>query len=501
MASIFNGCSGFLQPDIYDKLTSDNFPKTENDAEGLVASVYYQFRNGAWGRYNSDNNSLLVLGLLGTDEFTCHWGGFWGSPLNFTWRPDEFPFSDFYYQMMPGVTIATGALYQLRKFSDIIPADLMKRYISEIKVCRAIMMFDLYKLYGPVAVITDENDIPRLNEIGYRPRPTNEEMVKLIEADLTDEIINGLEVTYPESEFGRMTQGIARMCLMKLYLHEKNFQKVEEQARKIMAMNVYSLQKDYKSIWSIDNERNSEIIWALVCQATPEGVENNLRAHILPSDWKSPNGYAVEGWNGYKVPWPFYDRFDPEDKRLECLVRFYENTSGEIVDARNTCYGALPLKYSEDPDGTGMNQGVDYVMYRYADVLLSLAEALNELGGPNQESIDLINKIRGRAFGDNPDKMLKLEDFPTKESLRDCILDERGFELYFEGNRREDLIRHGKYIEYANDPERMGNPDGDSHFRPVNPQQNARPYHVLYPIPNGAIVESGGVIKQNEGYN
>ena len=167
---------------------------------------------------------------------------------------------------------------------------------------------------------------------------------------------------------------------------------------------------------------------------------------------------------------------------------------GQTVDARDTYYGAIPLKYSEDPAGTGVNQGVDYVVYRYANVLLALAEALNEINGPNQESIDLINRVRERAF--DPDKPLNLADYPTKEDLRDRILDELGFELYFEGNRREDLIRHGKYVEYANDPVRMGGPDS----RPINPQQNARPYHVLYPIPNEVIVESGGVLKQNEGY-
>ena len=117
---------------------------------------------------------------------------------------------------------------------------------------------------------------------------------------------------------------------------------------------------------------------------------------------------------------------------------------------------------------------------------------MNELDGPTQSSIDLINNVRERAF--EPDKPIALKDFPDKESLRDYILQERGWELYFEGNRREDLIRHGKFIEYANDPDRMGK------VRPKNPQQNAKPHHVLYPIPNKAIVESKGVLKQNEGY-
>jgi hypothetical protein len=159
------------------------------------------------------------------------------------------------------------------------------------------------------------------------------------------------------------------------------------------------------------------------------------------------------------------------------------------LDARiKSPLGAAPLKYPEDPTGTGQDQGADYVIYRYADVLLSLSEALNELNGPNQQSIDLINSVRARAF--SPAKPVSLSSFGSKESLREYILKERGWELYFEGNRREDLIRHGKFIEYANDPTKMVN---------RNPQKLARDKHKLYPIPSKAIFENP-LMKQNDGY-
>ncbi|MFV0391725.1 MAG: RagB/SusD family nutrient uptake outer membrane protein [Paludibacteraceae bacterium] len=491
---ILSGCEGDLEPDVYDKLTGDNFPKTEKDAESLVSSVYYQLRGGEWSRYNSANQSRLVVGLMGTDEFTCQWPGYWGSPFYFTWKPDEFPFSDLYYAFVPAVTTATSAIAQLRKMGDVLNPTLLERYIAELKVARAYFMYDLYNLYGPVSVITNENDAMNIKDYSYQPRPTGEQMVQLIEADLSDDVIEKLEVKYTDSEFGRFTQGAAMMCLLKLYLHEKDWINVEKYAKKIRDLKTYDLQLDYKSIWSIDNERNSEIIFALACQPTPEGVANNFRAHVLPPDWKSPNGYTSLGWNGYKVPWQFYDTFDDADKRRECLERYYTNILDEVVDTRaqSQFYGAMPLKYSEDPAGTGVNQGVDYVVYRYADVLLALAESLNEQNGPTQPSIDLINEVRKRAF--EPDKPIALADFTDKQALREHILKERGWELYFEGNRREDLIRHDKFIEYANDPARMGS------VRPKNPQQNAKSYHVLYPIPNKAIVESKGVLKQNTGY-
>ena len=79
---------------------------------------------------------------------------------------------------------------------------MLKRYIAEIKVARAYFMYDLYNLYGPVSVITKEEDAVNINDYTYQPRPTNEEMVKLIEADLTDEIISILPEQCEGDEYG-----------------------------------------------------------------------------------------------------------------------------------------------------------------------------------------------------------------------------------------------------------------------------------------------------------
>ncbi|WP_321996579.1 RagB/SusD family nutrient uptake outer membrane protein [Draconibacterium orientale] len=487
IAMVIQGCEGELEPEVYDKLTSDNFPQTEEDAKALVNSVYYEFRDGPWNRYNAANESRLVQGLFSTDEFSCYWDGYWGAPFNFTWQPDGWPFSDMYNAFVPAVTKATGAIAQLLSVESL-DATLLERYIAEIKAARGYWMYDIYNLYGPVPFIVNEEDALNLTDYEQQTRPSNEEIVALIEKDLS-EAAEVLPIQYSSSDFGRLTKGAALMGLVKLYLHEKNWQKVKETAEAIIDLNVYKLQSVYKAIWALENEQNSEIIFAIQNHPTLGGITNNYRAHVLPSDWASPNGYPVTAWNGYKVPWSYYDTFDEDDKRRDVLVRFYTGKKGQTIDARETSpLGAIPLKYPEDPEGTGQNQGADYVIYRYADVLLALAEALNEINGPNQRSVDLINQVRERAF--DPAKSVSVSDFSSKEELRDYILQERGWELCFEGCRREDLIRHGKFVEYANDPSKMEN---------RNPQQNARDFHKLYPIPNQAIFENP-LMKQNDGY-
>jgi hypothetical protein len=185
-----------------------------------------------------------------------------------------------------------------------------------------------------------------------------------------------------------------------------------------------------------------------------------------------------------------YDQFDPEDTRLNTLVKDYYIRQGgsiRLVDGRRTGrlrQGALPLKYGEDPNSDGLFCRNDIVIIRYADILLLRAEALNELNGPNPESIELINRIRDRAFKNDPSKRVTLSQFSDKQSLNDFILKERLFELLMEGERREDLIRHGKYIEFAR-------------ARGIS---GAMSHHVRYPIPTSILIEGEGHIKQNDGY-
>lgn len=117
---------------------------------------------------------------------------------------------------------------------------------------------------------------------------------------------------------------------------------------------------------------------------------------------------------------------------------------------------------------------------------LAKAEALNEINGPTQASVDLINSVRNRAFPEGKKQPYELSQFATKAELNDAILLERHFELWCEhGYRREDLIRHGKYISAAK--QRFAG-------------SNAQPHHVLFPFPQTEIDRNKNM-RQNPGYN
>src|SRR5690606_37705095 len=144
----------------------------------------------------------------------------------------------------------------------------------------------------------------------------------------------------------------------------------------------------------------------------------------------------------------------------------YIASSGSPINLAASPNSRRPFKFWPATDVIGSAYGNDIPDIRSADVLISRDGALNELNGPNPESIDLINMVRDRADVDD----ILLSDFETKEELRDYILIERGWEFYLEGHRRHDLIRHGKLIERA---QQRGLP--------------AKDFHVRLPIPSFAL--------------
>jgi hypothetical protein len=178
--------------------------------------------------------------------------------------------------------------------------------------------------------------------------------------------------------------------------------------------------------------------------------------------------------------WAFYDSFDPADKRRQLLVPSYvPYWGGPAVDRASGLRGAVIAKYA-DADATPY-QGADIVVARYADVLLMLAEAINQNSGPTNEAVGLVNQVRARAGIGN----LPAADVASKDAFANAILRERGWELYFEGFRRVDLMRFGKWNTYLQAAGKAPNPAGADGY---------------FPIPQYAIDAGKGKLTQTAGY-
>lgn len=490
---LFTSCS--LDREDFTEISPETFPKTETDLKLAVNALYYHFSAGEWGAKcinSADYGGYQVMSDLTTDALWTCWG----------WESDDLHYHQWHAAMTGSVAnycynnfshyqFLSSARNTIRRIeASDAPSEAKVRYAAEAHALRGWMALYLYDMFGPVPVASDAVlDSPE--SFVYLPRLTDEEYDQMMETDLRT-AISGL----PESglERGRVTKGAAMTLLLKYYMIRGFYDKAETLCRELEEMEgrVYGLQSDYARIFSKEGMGNNEIILSLSCTNSSTWLANHLTAEVLPADM--PWTEKSTGWGGYVMPWDFYNTFETGDKRLKDLVYTqYTNVNGQLMTKDNSTqlsYGALPLKYGKDPDMTDAHSGIDVVVYRYADILLTLAECIvRNTGSVTSEAINLVNRVRNRAG------LSALSDTQTAstDAFMDAILTERGHEFYLEGLRRQDLIRFGKYVEYANQRIADANASGKSYF-PVTEGHNR------FFIPQTFIDESKSAIKQNAGY-
>lgn len=469
---MLHGCKDNpLQEKPYSQIAPENLLRSESGVTSLLASAYANASFMQRTRVNQLNEW--------TTDISWQTGGGENRGavlmINFNWDPTTGFFNGWYNSHYNGIRDANTLLDNIEVAE--IPQAKKDQFIAEARFVRAFAYYQLYKKFGPVPLrTTTEGEL----EI---PRATDEEMKNFIESELLA-VIPDLPV--PGSQvYGRANKGAARGVLTKFYLNTKQWQKTADMAREVMDMGYYRLFEDYHNMFDVANEGNHSMIWVFPADPSVPPA-NNIMNGTQPPGWQLWPKTGLEklpNWNNwasqYRIREDFYNSFEDGDERLEPFMTEYINGAGNTVDLLNDFEDNVrAFKYIPTEAAQGNFYGNDWPIIRYADILLSRAEALNELNGPNQESIDLINRVRDRADLDG----ITLAQYPTKESLRSHILAERGWEFYYEGKRREDLIRHGVFIEWAQE-------------RGIN----AQPYHVRFPIPQSAM-DSNPELEQNSGY-
>mgnify|MGYP000406407965 CR=1 FL=1 len=372
---------------------------------------------------------------------------------------------------------------------------LKQQYIAELRMGRGWLAYLLYDFYGPIP-IADLETLKNPMAEKILPRLSEEEMQTYIETELT-EASKVLPANYKKGDknYGRFTAGLAHTVLLKLYMLTKQWDKAEAEGRALMKPEYgFELVPEYKDIFTLANEKNPEIIWA--CQCAKGYQEHKWQPHVLPNDYNFTSYLdKMTKWNGYKISWDFMQTFDPADRRLLTIAYEYTSKDGVVHNENNDrpdpsaqlYLGAVPLKYEFDPDCTGEDSQIDWIIYRYADVLTLTAEAIvRNKNAVTQEAVDLLNEVRTRSL---PGKGYSLQDLNSVDKFLKAVLDERGWELYFEGNRRQDLIRYGLFVEAIK-----------KKAQSMGKQTLVDEDRYRFPIPQDIIDEGQGIIKQNPGY-
>ena len=183
------------------------------------------------------------------------------------------------------------------------------------------------------------------------------------------------------------------------------------------------------------------------------------------------------------MPRAIYNAYDAADTRLQTMI---ENPTNE--------HGADPVKYEVNVvSGSNARSSLDWMIFRYADVLTLYAEAVVRNGGDyTGEPLTILNQIRTRAGL----TALTSANLSTKEAFLKALLEERGREFYWEGVRRSDLIRYGRFSEngqYTTFKKVMT----DKCTAYGQPAPAADYNWRWFPFPESIIIEGQGIIKQN----
>jgi len=459
-------CEKRLEEEVFSELSPSTLLTTEKGLSFLLnASYTYAHRSGAqesWAPYHmSSMTTGETWGVGGSIE------SLWVQEIDFTWTATHDHFLAVWQVHFNSVRDANIVLANLdnENFSD----SFKQTTEGEVHFLRGWNYASLYNWFGALPIYRNSTDDP------LQPRASEEETRAFIEQELTLAVN-----TLPNqaAQFGRGSKGTALAVLTKFYLNTKQWQKAADAAQDLMDLGQYNLLDNYVDVFAYDNEGNEEIIWALPKDGAIVGeTSQGLNALTFPPDFPRPfpsNGvFAARTY--------LFDDFvnsfeEPDSRKNQIITEWTSTASGELVMGLGNDQ-SFPHKLPFEPNSTGAWAGNDLPVIRYSDILLSRAEALNEISGPTQEAIDLINEVRERA-GASP---LNLGGY-SKDSFRSAILQERSWEFFFEMKSRQDQIRHNVFISNA---QARG--------------KNAQDFHKLFPIPQVEL-DANPDLEQNPGY-
>ena len=478
---MLNGCEALLEEKVRSEYTEETLLATKSGLESVLADAYSR---------GNDIRDIVKRSDMTTDILTQSGGGESGTAtplINFRWdSSNELEAFDWmrYWEMIRNANIILANINKASGFSN----DEDKKFLeAESRFIRVWAYYFLWDQYGTMPLRKSVDDPMEL------AKATNEEFYTFMETELKDNIIPNIYEAGKEPSYGRANKGAAMGFLCLWYLNNHKWQDCLDIAQDIIdgkAGKIYDLFPDYNMMFALENEQNCEFIWSITCLAN-SGNTNVLFPTTIPTDFKEGidgylNGVVNTSWSNfasnYKLYDDFYYSFSPEDVRKGRILTKYIDSNGNIIDLLDGTHKdeTRAMKFPPDPSSTGNAHGNDFPLIRYAEIILAKAEALLELNGLNQETVDLVNDIRERAGLED----VSLSDFSTKDESLEEILNQRKWEFFYEGKRRRDLIRTGRYIKCAHD-------------RGI---KNAADYHVLFPIRQSAI-DANPLLKQNEGYS
>ncbi|PWJ56706.1 putative outer membrane starch-binding protein [Dyadobacter jejuensis] len=431
-----SSCSeSFLELYPKDGLSEGNFYNTEEAYILLANGCYMPMRD-------YEKNQHWVLAELISDNGTHQNNVVTGEAVRgvidqFILVSDNSAYLDFWKLSYSGITRCNKLLAELDR-EGVAWSDLAfkERSAGEAYFLRALYYFNLVRQFGGVPLVTEP--INSQEAVGVK-RATEAQVYEQIIADLQASESRFLKAT-AKKENGRANEWAAKGLLAKVYLTLKEYQKAEEQLLAVINSGQYTLLPNYADLFNPAAKDFKETIFAVQFAESSAETSNRFIFWFAPHTsagnvTKRPNINIIgAGWN--QPTDDLIAAFEPGDSRKAVSIGFWEGKDWDNQIRPIPYVGKYKPPISDPNDRCSDNLPV----LRYSDILLMMAEVLNQQGKTTQ-AISYVQQVRNRAG-------LKASlDGLAKEALTTLIAKERQVEFCFENQRWYDLKRTGKAIE------------------------------------------------------
>ena len=488
----------FLEQLSPNAISVDQNFQTENDISLAVNGVYEALRSSncvgedasLWTDDRSDD-------INSTDNQSNN-----GEPFQFT-AFSLTPNNTYLYSHWTALYVPIARANQVLSVIDKIPFkdDSVKtQYIAEVKFIRAYMYFNLVQEFGGVPVVTEKlADVDQINAATFRE--TRENVYAQIIRDLKDVVASNLPVVQPVENKGRVSLQAANALLGKVYLTmaatgvdaahaTENFNNAKTYLLACYNQRTFGDLSSipYADVFDVNKKSTCpEIIWQIVYIQGDQKYSSSL-ARSNQAKGETINSLAVSTGAGGAFTLDLLKEFEAGDARTDFSIKFASDPSVQayfITKFRDASAAAGVLGYG----------GNDFILIRYADVILNLAEVYMYLND-QANAIKFLDMTRARAGMPGYEVMKNDPAYASRyPTLKLAILHERRIELAFEHHRWHDLVRFFNPQELVSYIRSKNQADYNN-----SPLSNCTTKDYYFPIPQNEVKLNPDKMPQNPGY-
>lgn len=358
--------------------------------------------------------------------------------------------------------------------------NLKKRYIGEVKFIRSLVYFNLVRIFGEVPLVLKDMKTPE--ETFTYGRESVTKIYDQIIADLKDAEQVLPNVYSENSDIGRATSMAVKCLLGDIYLTIKDYNGASAKFSEVIGANVHALLASYIDVFDAAKSNNKEIIFAIQYASGFDPSQGNPWVNEAFPNENIGTGAVKLGRGAFLMTEDLDKAFEDGDQRE--LMNNYEYETGykrRYIFTR---------KYYDNSNTVKVDAGNDWIVYRYADILLMNAEAQNELNHPDI-ALNYLKEVRTRA-GLSTDETLG----SNQSAMRLALEKERRVELNCEGKRWFDLLRTDRLITVMNAHFKDTTLDNDQ----IGAGCSVENYELIFPLPKFQVDLNPDKLKQNPGY-